>query len=324
MSISPHIPFEKRNKDRPLFNKPLPPYPEYQVNFANDFLLEASEDPENTPNDDAASITTVRPNAEQLQQKTLSTADPTDKSTGQSTVELSEPPQDGILVKREMFDEEDRLSALNLPEQEQIQGDNRNEPRQKDQMGSLPTTGKLTGERRRLLDRLRSTRVNGKVSSAMDGAAGGNEGSEQMMQPDEEKRTHEIRILLLGAGEVGKSTILESMRQHLTHGGQAYDTMDRKYWREIIRRNIIGSFKCLFQHMEEAETAWPDSISVYEARTLERWIEADPELAIEEEETRCVPEVCLQAMPKIWNAPSIQQFCVHENDEMPQFYNSDR
>jgi guanine nucleotide-binding protein subunit alpha len=53
---------------------------------------------------------------------------------------------------------------------------------------------------------------------------------------------NEIKMLLLGAGESGKSTVLKQMR-FIYHDG--YNAEERETYKEIIYSNTIQSMRCV-------------------------------------------------------------------------------
>lgn len=65
---------------------------------------------------------------------------------------------------------------------------------------------------------------------------------ERDLRRDREKQRSEVKLLLLGAGESGKSTILKQMK--LIHEG-GYSTVELRAFRQIIYSNLIQSMKAL-------------------------------------------------------------------------------
>lgn len=65
---------------------------------------------------------------------------------------------------------------------------------------------------------------------------------ERDIKKDREKQRSEVKLLLLGAGESGKSTILKQMK--LIHEG-GYTTSELRAFRQIIYSNLIQSMKAL-------------------------------------------------------------------------------
>ncbi|KAI9437440.1 heterotrimeric G protein alpha subunit B [Lactarius indigo] len=79
-------------------------------------------------------------------------------------------------------------------------------------------------------------------SSAVDEAAKArNEEIENQLRRDKVMAKNEIKMLLLGAGESGKSTVLKQMKL-IHHGG--YTEQERESYKEIIFSNTIQSYAC--------------------------------------------------------------------------------
>ncbi|POW03803.1 hypothetical protein PSTT_10860 [Puccinia striiformis] len=66
---------------------------------------------------------------------------------------------------------------------------------------------------------------------------------------------NEIKMLLLGAGEAGKSTILKQMR--LIHAG-SFTTVERDHHRELIFSNIIDSIQAILRAMRTIQIEFQD------------------------------------------------------------------
>lgn len=71
---------------------------------------------------------------------------------------------------------------------------------------------------------------------------------EREIKRDREKQRSEVKLLLLGAGESGKSTILKQMK--LIHEG-GYSTAELRAFRQIIFSNLIQSMKALLIGMDK-------------------------------------------------------------------------
>ena len=69
-----------------------------------------------------------------------------------------------------------------------------------------------------------------------------NDEIDKQIKADRTKMTSEVKLLLLGAGESGKSTILKQMR--LIHD-QGYSVKDREAFKEIIFSNTIQSMRAV-------------------------------------------------------------------------------
>ncbi|KAI9819714.1 MAG: hypothetical protein M1832_003948 [Thelocarpon impressellum] len=69
-----------------------------------------------------------------------------------------------------------------------------------------------------------------------------------MIRRDEKKKANEVKLLLLGAGESGKSTVLKQMKLIYATG---FSKAEREDWRAIIFSNINNAYKVVLEAMEE-------------------------------------------------------------------------
>lgn len=74
-----------------------------------------------------------------------------------------------------------------------------------------------------------------------------NDEIENQLKKDKVLARNEIKMLLLGAGESGKSTILKQMK--LIHG-QGYNNEERESFREIIFSNTVQSMRVILEAMQ--------------------------------------------------------------------------
>ena len=77
-----------------------------------------------------------------------------------------------------------------------------------------------------------------------------NDDLDKQLKADRTKMNNEVKLLLLGAGESGKSTILKQMR--LIHE-QGYATKDKEAFKEIIFSNTLQSMRALCDAMTRLE-----------------------------------------------------------------------
>ena len=75
-----------------------------------------------------------------------------------------------------------------------------------------------------------------------------NEIIEEQLKKDRQAYESEVKMLLLGAGESGKSTILKQMK--LIHEG-GYSDREKRAFRAIINSNIIASLKTILKVMPQ-------------------------------------------------------------------------
>ncbi|CCX07719.1 guanine nucleotide binding protein, alpha subunit [Pyronema domesticum] len=71
---------------------------------------------------------------------------------------------------------------------------------------------------------------------------------EKLIRQDEKRMTKEVKLLLLGAGESGKSTILKQMK--LIHAS-GFSKSDREDYKVIIFANLLDSIKITLEAMEQ-------------------------------------------------------------------------
>ncbi|GKU04718.1 hypothetical protein FLAG1_00398 [Fusarium langsethiae] len=71
---------------------------------------------------------------------------------------------------------------------------------------------------------------------------------EKQLRQDEKKLSKEVKLLLLGAGESGKSTVLKQMKLIYSQG---FTRNEKLEWKPVIFNNIIQSFKVIAEAMGE-------------------------------------------------------------------------
>ncbi|KAF3933164.1 hypothetical protein ABW19_dt0207928 [Dactylella cylindrospora] len=92
-----------------------------------------------------------------------------------------------------------------------------------------------------------------------------NEEIENQLRKDKMLARNEIKMLLLGAGESGKSTILKQMK--LIHEG-GYSRDEKESFKEIIFSNTVQSMRVILEAMETLELPLADSRSEYHVQTI--------------------------------------------------------
>lgn len=83
---------------------------------------------------------------------------------------------------------------------------------------------------------------------------------EKELKKDKKKR--EIKILLLGAGESGKSTFVRQMR--IIHGS-GYSEKDKRSFVQEIHKNVFVAMECLVIAMEKLKIPYSNSVNVEKA-----------------------------------------------------------
>ena len=69
-----------------------------------------------------------------------------------------------------------------------------------------------------------------------------------MIRADEKRLAREVKVLLLGAGESGKSTVLKQMKLIYSQGFSKNEKLERK---PVVFNNIIHSFRLIHEAMTE-------------------------------------------------------------------------
>ncbi|KAK2066552.1 hypothetical protein P8C59_000358 [Phyllachora maydis] len=92
-----------------------------------------------------------------------------------------------------------------------------------------------------------------------------NEEIENQLKRDRMQQRNEIKMLLLGAGESGKSTILKQMK--LIHEG-GYSRDERESFKEIIFSNTVQSMRVILEAMESLELPLEDQRMEYHVQTI--------------------------------------------------------
>eukprot|EP01121_Diplochlamys_sp_Union-15-3_P008046 TRINITY_DN2102_c0_g1_i7.p1 TRINITY_DN2102_c0_g1~~TRINITY_DN2102_c0_g1_i7.p1 ORF type:complete len:300 (-),score=39.76 TRINITY_DN2102_c0_g1_i7:255-1154(-) len=95
------------------------------------------------------------------------------------------------------------------------------------------------------------------------------------IQKDKKKYNEEVRVLLLGPGESGKSTIFKQMK--VIQDGGGYSEEDRKRFRVVVFSNIITQMKVLISSSEKLEIPIKNDTNKEYAREIENLAENDGE-----------------------------------------------
>ncbi|GAA54466.1 Guanine nucleotide-binding protein G(i) subunit alpha [Clonorchis sinensis] len=119
---------------------------------------------------------------------------------------------------------------------------------------------------------------------------------EKQIRQDAEKAMKQVKLLLLGAGECGKSTVLKQMK--IIHG-QGYQEAERKEYVCIIFANIVQSMIKILKAMESLEIA-PDSFDPeVELKTLNGFLA--------NVEDGHFPDDLANVLRRLWSCNSVQQ-----------------
>ncbi|OCL13637.1 guanine nucleotide binding protein, alpha subunit [Glonium stellatum] len=132
---------------------------------------------------------------------------------------------------------------------------------------------------------------------------------ESIIRADKKRAKKEVKILLLGAGESGKSTVMKQMR--ITHSG-GFSKTEREQWRHIIFHNLIDAFRNILAIMRELEIEFEDGTNT----SCVEIIETDPKTTAEDE----MSAEYLHAFSSLWADRGVQfsilkgnEYALHDN-----------
>ncbi|KAA6406884.1 MAG: Guanine nucleotide-binding alpha-2 subunit [Lasallia pustulata] len=142
-----------------------------------------------------------------------------------------------------------------------------------------------------------------------------NEEIDKMIRRDKKALAHQVKILLLGAGESGKSTILKQMR--IIHTG-GFQLDERKEARQVIFSNLVVAYKIIIEEMKDMGVEFENR----QSEMFEDIILAAKDIDINDP----FPRDCLPAMIALWADGAVQQtikrgneYALHDN--LKYYYN---
>ncbi|KAI8329840.1 guanine nucleotide binding protein, alpha subunit [Chlamydoabsidia padenii] len=124
----------------------------------------------------------------------------------------------------------------------------------------------------------------------------------KQIKQDEKRLNREVKILLLGAGDSGKSTVLKQMRLLHTAG---FNTTEREGFRMIIFSNIVTAMQLLLEAMQFASLTLENS---------DNWkyvplFEQPPTI----QKHQPFPELYLVPLQSLWQDQGIKNTCLLGN-----------
>ncbi|KAF9074015.1 heterotrimeric G protein alpha subunit B [Rhodocollybia butyracea] len=134
------------------------------------------------------------------------------------------------------------------------------------------------------------------ASSAIDiEAKARNDEIESQLRGDRTMLKSEIKMLLLGAGESGKSTVLKQMKL-IHHGG--YNDQERESYKEIIFSNTIQSMRAVLDAMSQLDLALTPQNEACQATILA----LPPQI-----EVGVLPPDVTDAIRSLWSDPGVKE-----------------
>jgi len=136
---------------------------------------------------------------------------------------------------------------------------------------------------------------------------------EKEMNKDHQQDQQVNKLLLLGAGECGKSTLFKQM---LMIYGKGFSDEDRREYRTIVYANIVSSMKTLIEQSDELKGKEGVNVNTTISPSL-----AASKLFVEElKETADVDTLCAQHMAVLWQDAGIKN--TYERRSMYQLIDS--
>ncbi|XP_067425336.1 guanine nucleotide-binding protein subunit alpha-14 isoform X1 [Emydura macquarii macquarii] len=118
---------------------------------------------------------------------------------------------------------------------------------------------------------------------------------ERQLRRDKRDARRELKLLLLGTGESGKSTFIKQMR--IIHGS-GYTDEDRKSFTKLVYQNIITAMQAMIRAMDNLRINYTYEQNKENAQTI-REVEVDKVTALERKQ--------VEAIKNLWADPGIQE-----------------
>ncbi|KAI8335208.1 G-alpha protein [Blakeslea trispora] len=128
-----------------------------------------------------------------------------------------------------------------------------------------------------------------------------NQEIDQQIKRDRANLRKEIKMLLLGAGESGKSTILKQMK--LIHDG-GYTPEERENFKEVIFSNTMQSMRVTLEAMDNLGIVFKNPENEMHKRLV---LEAPPQIDY-------LGHELVEAIDSLWDDPGVQE-CVQRSNE---------
>ncbi|KAI9491631.1 guanine nucleotide-binding protein alpha-2 subunit [Zychaea mexicana] len=131
-----------------------------------------------------------------------------------------------------------------------------------------------------------------------------NRSIERQIKTDEKRMKTEVKLLLLGAGESGKSTVLKQMKLINASG---FDASERESFRMIVFSNVINIMQTLLEVIDQLNIPLELETSQEDAELI---MQDTPALS----KAQPYPATYLDPLKRLWSDPGIQKACKHGND----------
>lgn len=126
---------------------------------------------------------------------------------------------------------------------------------------------------------------------------------DKQLRADQERMNHEVKLLLLGAGDSGKSTILKQMKFIHDNG---YSKEDREAFREVVNANVIQSMHAVVEAMPNLDLDFSNPENKEHAQT----ILDQPR----QEEIHTLPAAVTTALISLWKDDGVREAVLRSNE----------
>ncbi|XP_054469116.1 guanine nucleotide-binding protein subunit alpha-11-like [Anoplopoma fimbria] len=118
---------------------------------------------------------------------------------------------------------------------------------------------------------------------------------ERQLRRDKDASYRQLKLLLLGTGESGKSTFIKQMR--IIHGS-GYSEADRKGFTQLVFQNIVTAIQALINGMTTLQIDYTDNQNTSHAQKLGQ-VEADHVSTLDARQ--------VDAIRRVWSDPGVQR-----------------
>ncbi|XP_065140609.1 guanine nucleotide-binding protein G(q) subunit alpha [Paramisgurnus dabryanus] len=129
-----------------------------------------------------------------------------------------------------------------------------------------------------------------------------NDEIERKLRRDKKDARRELKLLLLGTGESGKSTFIKQMR--IIHGS-GYSEEDRRGFTKLVYQNIFTSLQAMIQAMETLHIPYKYELNKANANIVNE---------VDVEKVYMLVSPYVDAIRSLWNDPGIQE-CYYRRRE---------
>ncbi|KAJ9164724.1 Guanine nucleotide binding protein, alpha subunit [Coniochaeta hoffmannii] len=134
---------------------------------------------------------------------------------------------------------------------------------------------------------------------------------DKIIRADEKRMQREVKLLLLGAGESGKSTVLKQMKLIYAQG---FSKTEKLEWKPVVFNNIVQSFRLIYEAMNDLGL----KLDSEDNEKAMAHIMIDYELS----PTEPLPEDYLDPIKRLWQDQGVRQaiqkgneYALHDNLE---------